>query len=116
MSVKAGDLGEVQGQIQKYRPWFDSSFRYLSILKDVTGAFPEDGSVTAKTLEIRNVAEAPDANAVSCSGNAATYAALQKTVHQLGSVNGVSDLNVPTRGKAPIQFTLDFRLNGGGAR
>jgi hypothetical protein len=53
-------------------------------------------------------------NVVSCSGNAANYAALQKTVHQLGAIRGVSDLNVPTRGKAPIQFTLDFHLNVGG--
>jgi hypothetical protein len=114
MSAKVKELGDVQDQIQKYRPWFDHSFRHLSILKELTVAFPEDGSVTAKTLEIRDMPEARDVNVVSCSGNAANYAALQKTVHQLGMINGVSDLNVPTRGKAPIQYTFDFHLNGGG--
>lgn len=116
MSSKATNLGKVQDQIQKYRPWFDESYRYLTILKDVTTAFPEDGSVTAKTLEIRELTDVPGANAISCSGNASSYAALQNTVHQLGEIDGVSDLNVPTRGKSPIQFTLDFHLNAGGAR
>lgn len=116
MSARVEELSAVQGQIQKYRPWFDESFRYLNILREVTAAFSEDGSLTAKTLEIRDLPETPGASAVSCSGNATTYAALQKTVHQLGAVNGLSDLNVPTRGKAPIQFTLDFHLNSGGAK
>jgi hypothetical protein len=118
MATEVRQLQSVQDQIQKYRPWFDDSFRYLGILKDLTQAFPEDGSVTAKTLEIRELAEdrgAPEAagvNVVSCSGNAANYAALQKMVHQLGEIQGISDLNVPTRGKTPIQFSLDFHLNG----
>ncbi len=114
MSAKAGELSGVQDQIQKFHPWFDQSFRYLSILKSLTAAFPQDGSVTAKTLEIRELPELREVNLVSCSGNAANYAALQRTVHQLGAINGISELNVPTRGKAPIQFTFDFHLNGGG--
>jgi hypothetical protein len=116
MEPKVKDLTQVQDQIQQYRPWFDESFTHLRILKAVTTAFPEDGSVTAKTLGIRELSETPGAKSISCSGNAATYSALQKTVHQLGAVNGVSDLSVPTRGKAPIQFSLDFHLAGGGAQ
>ena len=104
----------MQDQIQKYRPWFDESFRYLGILKALTTAFPEDGSVTAKTLEIRELPEARGVSVVSCSGNAANYSALQRTVHQLGALRGVTELNVPTRGKTPIQFTFDFHLNSGG--
>jgi len=121
ISAQVTELQDVQNQILKYRPWYDDSFRYLSILKDLTTAFPEDGSVTARTLEIRELSqdrdapEAPKGNAISCSGNAGSYAALQKLVHQLGSLSGVSDLNVPTRGKTPIQFTLDFQLRGGAA-
>jgi hypothetical protein len=120
MATKVKDLQGIQDQIQKYHAWYDTSFRYLSILRELTTAFPEDGSVTAKTLEIRAVTDTRDAttpadlNSVSCSGNAANYAALQKTVHQLGTLSGVSDLNVPTRGTEPIQFTFDFHLSGGG--
>jgi hypothetical protein len=114
MSAKVKELTAVQDQIQQYRPWFDGSFRYLGILKALTTAFPEDGSVTAKTLEIRELPEARNVSVVSCSGNAASYSALQRTVHQLGVIQGVTELNVPTRGKTPIQFTFDFHLNGGG--
>lgn len=114
MSDPVKELSEVQDRIVKYRPWFDDSLRYLGILKELTLSFPADGTVTAKTLEIREVADAPSTNVVSCSGNAQNYAALQRTVHQLGAMSGVSDLNVPTRGKSPIQFSLDFRLKRGG--
>ena len=64
MSAKVGELQAVQGQIQQYRPWYDDTFRALAILRQLTLAFPEDGTVTAKTIEIQ------DDNTVSCSGNA----------------------------------------------
>lgn len=114
MSPKVKELTDLQDQIQKYRPWYDESFRYLGVLRSLTTAFPEDGSVTAKTLEIRELPEAHDVSVVSCSGNAANYSALQRTVHQLGALRGITELNVPTRGKTPIQFTFDFHLNSGG--
>ncbi|MBC8097393.1 MAG: hypothetical protein H7Y43_16430, partial [Akkermansiaceae bacterium] len=106
MSTKVKSLETVTGQISQYRPWFDTSFRCLSILKQLTSAFPEDGSVTAKTVEIR------DMNTVTCSGQAANYAALIRTVHHLGTNSGVSDLVPQTRGKSPIQFTFEYRMNG----
>ncbi|HLP76146.1 MAG TPA: hypothetical protein VK327_04445, partial [Candidatus Paceibacterota bacterium] len=107
MSPKVKELETVSGQISQYRPWFDGSFRCLSIMRQLTTAFPEDGSVTAKTVEIR------DMNVVTCSGNAESYGALIRTVHQLGTNSGVSDLVPQTRGKAPIQFTFEYRVNGG---
>ncbi|MBC8094385.1 MAG: hypothetical protein H7Y43_01105, partial [Akkermansiaceae bacterium] len=96
MSTKVKSLETVTGQISQYRPWFDTSFRCLSILKQLTSAFPEDGSVTARSVEIR------DMNTVTCSGQAANYAALIRTVHHLGTNSGVSDLVPQTRGKSPI--------------
>ncbi len=64
MSDKVQELDGLQQQIQQYRPWFDDSFRSLTILRQLTLAFPEDGSVTAKTMEIR------DGNTVTCTGTA----------------------------------------------
>lgn len=107
MADKVKELEGISAQITQYRPWFDTSFRGLSILKQLTIAFPEDGSVTAKTVEIR------DMNTVTCSGNAENYAALIRTVHYLGTNSGVSDLVPQTRGKSPIQFTFEYRVNGG---
>ena len=107
MASKVQDLEKVTGKISQYRPWFDTSFRCLTILKDLTAAFPEDGSLTAKTVEIR------DMNAVSCAGNAQNYGAVAKTIHDLGTVKGVTNFNYQIRGKSPMQFTLDYHLEGG---
>ncbi|MGN6554635.1 MAG: hypothetical protein ACTHLW_13075 [Verrucomicrobiota bacterium] len=101
------ELETVSSQISQYRPWFDTSYRCLTIVKELTAAFPEDGSVTAKAVEIR------DMKTVTCSGNAESYAALIRTVHQLGTNNGVSDLVPQMRGKSPIQFSFEYRVNGG---
>ena len=109
MSAKVKELDGIQQQIQKYRPWFDESFRSLSILKQLTTAFPEDGTVTAKTVEIR------DGNVVNCSGTARDNAALLRMLSQLRAADGVTDLKVDQiRGKSPMQFTFDFHWNKGG--
>ncbi len=110
MSRKVEELEAVQGNIRKFRPWFDDSFRCLSILKQVTAAFPEDGVVSAKTLEVR------DANIVTCSGVARNNASFLRTLTELRSKTGVTDLKVDViRGKAPMmQFTFDFRWSEGG--
>ena len=109
MSAKVRELDGIQQQIQKYRPWFDESFRSLSILKQLTTAFPEDGAVTAKTVEIR------DGNMVNCSGTARDNAALLRMLSQLRAADGVTDLKVDQiRGKSPMQFTFDFHWNKGG--
>jgi hypothetical protein len=108
MARQVGELENIQAQIKQYRPWYDDSFRSLSILKQLTLAFPEDGVVTAKTIEIR------DGSIVSCSGNAQNYAALLATTARLRT-NGVSDVKLDSgRGKTPIQFTFNFHYNGGG--
>jgi hypothetical protein len=109
ISARVRELDGIQQQIQKYRPWFDESFRSLSILKQLTTAFPEDGAVTAKTVEIR------DGNVVNCSGTARDNAALLRMLSQLRAADGVTDLKVDQiRGKSPMQFTFDFHWNQGG--
>jgi hypothetical protein len=109
MAAKVKDLDGVQQQIEQYRPWFDESFRSLSILKQLTTAFPEDGTVTAKTVEIRN------GSVVNCSGTARDNTALLRMLSQLRSADGVTDLKVDQiRGKSPMQFTFDFHWNKGG--
>ena len=105
MAPKVKELQAVQDQIRKYRPWYDETFRGLSLFKQITGAFPETGVVSAKTLEIR------DLSAVTCTGVARDQGELLSTFDRLGSIEGVSDFHGgPLRGKLPnIQFT--FTLN-----
>ena len=91
MSARVTELQGLQQEIQQYRPWFDDSFTSLSIMRQLTQAFPEDGVVTAKTIEIH------DGNTVTCSGTAQSQAALLKTLKQLSSEDGVTKLNVGDR-------------------
>ncbi|HEX7470944.1 MAG TPA: hypothetical protein VF437_09485 [Verrucomicrobiae bacterium] len=109
MEANVKELDNLQGKIRQYRPWFDDSFRSLSILRQLTKTFPEDGVVSAKTVEIR------DGNVVTCTGNARDNAALLRTLSNLRTNDGVTDLKVETiRGAAPMQFSFDFRWNKGG--
>lgn len=104
MAARVGELQAVEQQVRQYRPWFDDTFRSLTILRELTLVFPEDGTVTAKTVEIR------DRHAVSCSGTAHDHAALLRTLSQLRAVAGVHDVKVDQiRGKAPLQFTFGFQ-------
>lgn len=110
MSQKVGELDAMQQQIRQYRSWFDRSFPSLSVLRELTMAFPEDGVVSAKTVEIR------DANTVTCSGIARDNAVLLKTLTQLRATSGVTGLKVDQiRGKSPMQFTFDFQWGAGGS-
>jgi hypothetical protein len=111
MSAKVRELEAVQDQIRQYRPWYDDSFRDLAILRQLSLTFPEDGAVTAKTIEIR------DDNTVSCSGTARDSAALLAMQAKLRTADGVGGLKLDTiRGKNPMQFTFEFQYGNGGTQ
>ncbi|HUZ06299.1 MAG TPA: hypothetical protein VMV89_02300, partial [Candidatus Paceibacterota bacterium] len=109
MSANVKELQGMQQNIQQFKPWFDDSFTGLSVMRQMTLAFPENGSVTAKTIEIH------DGNVVTCTGTAQSQAALLKTLNQLRAEDGVTKVTLgPIRGKAPaMQFTFDFHFNNG---
>jgi hypothetical protein len=110
MSKRVVELEAMQSKIKEYRPWFDESLRSLSILRQLTLSFPEDGAVTAKTVEIRG------ANVVTCTGTARDYASLLRVQEKLGDSGMVADLKLNRiQGKSPMQFTFDFRWIDGGA-
>ena len=110
MKPKVDELNTLQGLIRQYRPWFDDSYTALSILRELSIAFPEDGTVTAKTIEVR------DGNIVSCAGTAKDNTALLRTLGQLREAEQVSDLKVEQiRGKSPMQFTFEFHWGTGGS-
>jgi hypothetical protein len=105
---KVTEIDGMQQNIRKFRPWFDNSSRTLTILKNLTQAFPEDGVVSVKTLEIKDLSE------VSCSGVADDNQALLKLLDRLRAVNHVEDVKVQSvRGKSPLQFTFDFHWSDG---
>jgi hypothetical protein len=111
IGTRVVELKEVQASIRKYRPWFDDSFRSLTILAQLTEAFPEDGAVTAKTVEIR----AP--NKVICSGTAQDNQALLLTLDRLREINEVGSVQVDQlKGDRPLQFTFNFQWQEGGTQ
>jgi hypothetical protein len=109
MEARVKDAEETQNQIKRFRPWFDKSYKVLSILRRVTEAFPEEGVVSAKTIEIRNV------SMVNCSGVAQNNPALFKVVDSLRGAKEVENVKIDNlRGKSPIVFSFNFQWSSGG--
>jgi len=109
MTQKVDDLNNVQALITQYRPWYDETFNELSMMRALTLAFPEDGTVTAKTIELR------DGTIVSCTGTARDNTALLRALGQLSDSEEVSGLKLDSiRGKTPEQFTFEFQWGNGG--
>lgn len=105
------ELAEIRDQIRQYRPWFDESVRTLGLLKRLTEAFPEDGAVSAKTVEVR------DQSRVTCSGTARNRDALLKMLDQLRAAKEVSNIHIETtRGSTPLEFTFNFQWGGAGGQ
>ncbi len=110
MKAEVEALEATQAKIKQFRPWFDESVRSLSILKELTDAFPQDGVVTAKTVEIR------EANLVTCTGTARDMKSLLAVQEKLYASGRVADVKLNrVQGKSPMQFTFDFRWVEGGA-
>jgi hypothetical protein len=111
MKRKVSDLDALQQNIRKYRPWFDPAPENLIILEGVVSAFPEQGDVWAKTIQIT---EGPK---VTCTGFAKTHAALLALHDRLRARPEVSTLQVQQeRGENPIQFSLTFKWDNSHAK
>ena len=82
----------------------------MTVLKALSQNFPEEPSVTAKRIEIR------DLHTVVCTGTARNYQSLLQTVAKLRAVPQIREVNLgSTRGQAPaLQFTVTFTWNEGG--
>lgn len=90
--------------IAKYRPWFDHSCRALTIWSGLTSAMPVLGSVSVKSVEIR------DLSTVSAHGTASSLPAFNVMREALGKIPGVSDLHADTAGQPPtIQYNLTYQ-------
>jgi len=111
VSGKVRELERIQEDLRLFRPWTAGSARGLAILEALTSAFPENGSVTAKVIEIRESGE------VVCSGTATDSPAFLAMTARLGALPGVSRVHHDqSRGSSPLQFNLRFVWDGGQAR
>jgi len=109
MSTEVAELKVIKDKIDTYRPWADKKVAGLTILRQITMAFPDDGTVTAKTLEIR------DLNTVVCSGVARSMQSLVATQGVLQKTDGIAGVKVTQiRGHSPnLQFTLNIQCKEG---
>ncbi|HOW68190.1 MAG TPA: hypothetical protein P5055_12870 [Candidatus Paceibacterota bacterium] len=111
MAPRVTALEKMQQEIRLYRPWFDDSYRSLGVLRRLSEAFPEDGAVSAKTVEIR------ESSVITCSGTARDNPALLRTLDKLRGIPEVTALQVDQiRGRSPLQFTFNFRWAERGAQ
>lgn len=105
MQAQVTMLDGVQARIREYRPFYDTSFRTLTIMRRVTECFPDNGSVSAKTFELHGAT-------VTVSGQARDNAALLRTLEALRKVPEVQALKVEQiRGKTPATFNFTFHWN-----
>ncbi|MCW5557241.1 MAG: hypothetical protein KIT22_05330 [Verrucomicrobiae bacterium] len=104
MSARVRELEEMQGQIKRFRPWFDDSVRSLEVLKRLTEVFPENGDVTAKTFALQG------SGLVVCTGTARDNSSLLKTLDQLRAASEVTAVQLDqVRGTSPLQFSFNFQ-------
>jgi hypothetical protein len=105
MAPKVNELTADQEQIQKFRPWYEKSF--YGVFTKLWAALPDDGSVSAKTIELR------DLSTVTCSGNAKDNESFLKLHAKLADyTNEISGLHAEVRGQKPMQFTINFQWGG----
>jgi hypothetical protein len=98
----------MQQKVRQFRLWFDESPQGLLIARELTEAFPDDGAVWARRVEIRNLLE------VSCSGNARSDVDWLEMLDDLRETKGVQNLQVSqVQGESPLRFTLSFHWNSG---
>jgi len=109
------EVTAVQENIRRFRGWFDDSASNLIIARRLTEAFPEDGAVWAKSLEIHHTADS-DLPTVSCSGKARSNRDWLRMLERLRETKGVKDLRfAQITGTNPLQFTMTFRWSEGEA-
>jgi hypothetical protein len=107
MEAQVTALETTQARLREFTPYYDTTCQCLNILRLVTEAFPETGTVTAKTFEIRGAAT------VNVTGTTRDTKALLLTQDKLRKMPEVDGLKLEQiRGKTPAQFTLSFRWTG----
>lgn len=105
---KVAELETLQEKVKKFRLWFDDTIQSLEIASTVTEAFPEEGSVWVKTLEIKDLFN------VYCSGFARTNRDWLSMRDRLSETPAVEALRVEqVRGDEPLQFSFSFRWSKG---
>jgi len=108
-------LEDTQANVRKFRSWYDPSFRELSILRAVTQAFPENGTVSARQIEIRDPNKPGERPIIICTGTAIDRSELLRVKEKLGASHNVINIHTEQeRGTSPMEFTFNFQWSEAG--
>ena len=103
MQGDVADLDALQTAIRRFRPWFEPAPQNLQLLEALFAAFPEQGDVWAKSIQIKT-------GTVAVTGFSRTRPAILALTDRLRALPGVSGVQTQQiRGENPIQFTLIYK-------
>jgi hypothetical protein len=109
MKARVASVEKLQQQIRQFRPWFDGSVASLGVLRRLTEAFPEDGTVSARSVEIR------EGGLVTCTGTTRDRQSLLRALDKLRATGEVADVKVEQmRGRSTMEFSINFQWSGKG--
>ena len=104
MQGKVADLDKLQQRIRLFRGWFDPAPQSVQILEALDAAFPEQGDVWAKNVQINDGAK------VICAGSARNHAALLGFLDSLRKHPEISGVQLQQeRGENPVQFSIIYK-------
>jgi len=104
MAKNVGELDALQGNIHQFRPWFETSPQGLQVLDSLISAFPDQGDVWAKNIQVA------EGYKVTCSGFARTQPALMSLLERMRTRPDITGLQVQQiRGEDPIQFSIAYQ-------
>ncbi|MEA3188698.1 MAG: hypothetical protein QOD99_2528 [Chthoniobacter sp.] len=104
MRNRVGDLEVLQQKIRTFRPWFDPAPENLQALEALMSAFPEQGDVWAKSIQIGEESK------VTCSGFARNQTVMLAMFDRLRARKDMSGLQVQqVRGENPVQFSFVYK-------
>ncbi len=101
-----GEIGRNlwQQRIREFRPWFETQPQALQVIESLAAAFPEQGDVWAKSVQVG------EGNKVTCAGFARSQSALLGLLDRLRARSDVSGLQLQRqRGENPIQFSIIYK-------
>jgi hypothetical protein len=115
MEAKVTELKNISDEIRRYRPWYDDSVRSLNILRRVTQAFPADGAISTKSIELREPSKPGEPTVITCTGTARNREALFHVTDNLRTNTQISSLHIEyQRGSTPLEYSFNFQWGGPG--
>lgn len=107
MRDQVDELELIQQDVKQFRPWFDESLPVLSGINALVEAFPEEGSIWVKLIEI------DENHVISCSGFVRDTRTLLELYQKLDKDERFRDrIHEQTQGDSPIKFSFKIQWVG----